>query len=93
MKYDGETYYAKAVLADNGTDCYFQVLDEDGSPFVEAGTGRILGVYDNASTAGVDVINFRREKKGVQNRVRTLRGNIYWVNEAGLSIRDLIEKY
>ena len=93
MKYDGETYYARAVLADNKTDCYFQVLDEDAKPFVEPGTGRILGIYDNASTAGVDVINLRREKKGVRNRVRTLRGTVYWVNEEGLSIRELIEKY
>ena len=93
VKYDGETYYARAVLADNKTDCYFQVLDEDATPFVEPGTGRILGIYDNASTAGVDVINLRREKKGVRNRVRTLRGTVYWVNEEGLSIRELIEKY
>lgn len=93
MKYDGETYLAKAVLSDNKKVCYFQVLDENGNPFIEADTGRILGIYENSSSAGVDVINMRRKKRGIQERVKTLRGTTYWVNEDGLSIKDLIEKY
>lgn len=93
MKHDGELYYAKTVLASNGTDCYFQVLDEGGEPFIEPETGRILGIYENSSSAGVDVINLRREKKGIKNRVKTLRGNTYWVNEEGLSLQELMDQY
>lgn len=93
MKYDGEIYYAKAVLSNNQRECYFQVLDENEKPFIENGTGRTLGVYENSSLAGVDVINLRREKKGIKEKVKTLRGNTYWVNEDGLSIKDLIEKF
>lgn len=93
MKYDGELYYAKAVLADNKKECYFQVLDENQNPFIEAETGRILGIYENSSSAGVDVINMRRQKKGITERVKTLRGTTYWINENGMSIKDLIDKY
>ena len=93
MTYDGERYYARAVLADNKRDCYFQVLDENGNPFMESGTGRILGVYENSSSAGVDVINMRRQKKGIKERVKTLRGTTYWTNEEGMSIRDLMDRY
>ncbi len=93
MKYDDELYYARSVLADNRKDCYFQVLDEDGKPFIEAGTGRILGIYENSSSAGVDVINMRRQKKGIPERVKTLRGTTYWINEDGMSIKDLLDKY
>lgn len=93
MKYDGEIYYARAVLADNKKDCYFQVLDENKNPFVESGTGRILGIYENSSSAGVDVINMRRQKKGMEERVKTLKGTTYWINEEGMSIKELIDKY
>ena len=93
MKYDGEVYYVRAVLADNRKDCYFQVLDEKRNPFIEPGTGRILGIYENSSSAGVDVINMRRQKKGITDRIKTLRGTTYWINEDGMSIKDLIDKY
>ena len=93
MKYDGEIYYAKAVVADNQRDCYLQVLDEKRKPFVDKSTGRIVGIYENPSSAGVDVINRRREKKGIQEVVKTLRGSTYWVNENGISIKELMDKY
>lgn len=93
MKYDGEVYYAKAVLSNDKKNCYLQVLDENKEAFFEKGTGRILGIYESPSSAGVDVINLRREKKGIADRVRTLRGTTYWVNDDGLSIKDLIDKY
>lgn len=93
MKYDGEIYYARAVLSDNKKECYFQVLDEKKRPFVEEGTGRILGIYENSSPAGVDVINMRRQQKGIEARIKTLRGTVYWINENGMSIKDLIDKY
>lgn len=93
MKYDGEEYYAKAVLADNGQDCYLQVLDENREEYTDPVTGRVLGIYDNPSSAGVEIINLRREKRGIPERVKTLRGTTYWVNDAGLSIKDLMERY
>lgn len=93
MKYDGEIYYAKVVLSDDKRNCYLQVLDENKESIIEKDTGRILGIYDNSSLAGVEVINLRREKKGIADRVKTLRGTTYWVNDDGLSIKDLIEKY
>lgn len=92
MQYDGESYYAQAVLAEDRRNCYFQVLDENRKPFIEPGTGRILGIYENSSSAGVDVINLRREEKGIKEKVKTLRGTTYWINEDGLSIKDLIDK-
>ena len=93
MKYDGQIYYAKAVLSDDKKQCFLQVLDENQKPFVEASTGRILGLYDSSSSAGVDVINLRRQKLGITECIKTLRGTTYWINEEGLSIKDLIEKY
>lgn len=92
MQYDGETYYAKIVLADNARDCYFQVLDENKNPFIESGTGRILGIYENSSSAAIDVINLRREKKGIKEKIKILKGNSYWINDKGLSIKDLIDR-
>lgn len=64
-----------------------------GGPFTDPETGRILGIYENSSSAGVDVINLRRERKGIKDRVRTLRGSTYWVNEEGSSLKELMEKY
>lgn len=93
MKYDGETYYAKAVLTKDKKNCYFQVLDENKMPLRDAATGRILGIYENSSSAGVDVINMRRKQKGIESQVKTLRGTTYWINEEGMSIKDLIDRY
>lgn len=93
MRYDGETYYAKAVLTKDKKNCYFQVLDEDKKAIRQPKTGKILGIYDNASSAGVDIINMRREKKGIKEKVKTLRGTTYWVNSDGMSIKDLMDKY
>mgnify|MGYP000297836366 FL=1 len=92
MKYDGEVYYARAVVASNKRDCYFQILDENRQPFYDPTTGQPVGIYTSSSSAGVDTINFRRQKKGIQALVKTLRGTTYWINEDGLSIKDLIEK-
>lgn len=92
MQYDGETYYAKIVLADNARDCYFQVLDENKNPFIESDTGRILGIYENSSSAAIDVINLRREKKGIKEKIKIFKGNSYWINDKGLSIKDLIDR-
>lgn len=93
MKYDGEIYFAKTVLSDDKKNCYLQVLDEKGNPYIDEETGKMMGIYDSPSSAGVDVINFRREKKGIAERIKTLRGTTYWVNDAGMSIKDLVDKY
>lgn len=92
MKYDGEIYYARIALADNKQDCYLQVLDEEQQPYRDKETNRIIGLYESSSSAGVDVINLRREEKGISDRIRTLRGTTYWVNEEGYSIKDLIDQ-
>lgn len=91
MTYDGETYLARTILDDDGRNCYFQVLDEEGRPFVK--DGRIVGVYENPSRAGVDVVNLRRKQRGTPGQVKTLRGTTCWVNEAGLDIQDLMNRY
>ena len=91
MTYDGESYQARTVLAKDGASCYFQVLDEEGRPFVK--NGQVVGIYENPSQAGVDVINLRREKRGTSGRVKTLQGTTCWVNEAGLGIKDLMDRY
>ncbi|MBR4025966.1 MAG: hypothetical protein IKJ01_00215, partial [Lachnospiraceae bacterium] len=93
MEYDGEMYYAKAILSKNKKNCYLQVLDENQNPYRDKSTGTILGIYETASSAGVDVINFRREQKGIPERIKTLRGTTYWVNENGMTLKELIEKF
>lgn len=55
--------------------------------------GQIVGIYENPSQAGVDVINLRRERHGTPGRVKTLQGSTCWVNEAGLGIKDLMDRY
>ena len=93
MKYNGEIYHAKTVLSDNRKECFFQVLDENQRPFRDERTGEIIGVYESSSSAGVDAINLRREKKGISGRIKTLRGTTYWINDEGFSIKDLIEQH
>ncbi|MCM1329943.1 MAG: hypothetical protein NC253_10940 [Ruminococcus sp.] len=90
MKYDGEVYNAKAVCS--GEECYFVVLDENGNYYTDS-MGKTMGIYTTSSAAGVDVINLRREKKGISEKIKTLRGTTYWVNDDGMSIKDLIDKY
>lgn len=90
MKYDGEVFYARAVLSEDGKDCFLQILDENRQPYIV--NGKVAGIYRTSSAAGVDVINFRRKEKGITQRVKTLRGTTYWVNEAGQTIRDLIDQ-
>lgn len=90
MKYDGETYYAKVAVRSNGV--FFVVLDEN-KKFYRDSSGEIQGVYKASSSAGVDAINMRRKEKGISGRIPTLRGTTYWVNEEGLSIKDLIDKH
>lgn len=91
MTYEGETYQAQTVLTNDGKNCYFQLLDEAGRPFKK--NGQIVGIYENPSQAGVDVINLRREQRGTPERVKTLPGTACWMNEAGLSIKDLTDRY
>lgn len=91
MTYEGETYQARTVLTDDGKNCYFQLLDEAGKPFKK--DGQTVGIYENPSQAGVDVINLRREQRGSPGRVKTLPGTACWVNEAGLSLKDLMDRY
>jgi len=91
MTYDGETYLARTVLADDRQNCYFQVLNENGAPFRK--DGQIVGIYENPSQAGVDAINLRREKRGAPGCVKTLRGTTCWVNENGASIKDLMDRW
>jgi hypothetical protein len=91
MKYDGIIYRAKTVASTDGKNCYLQVLDEHGNPYRDEKTGGIIGLYESSSAAGIDVINLYRKNHGIQERVKTLRGTIYWVNEDGKTIRDLID--
>ena len=52
-----------------------------------------LALIRDLGQAGVDVINLRREGKGTPGRVKTLRGTTAWINEAGLGIKDLMDRY
>ncbi len=90
MKYDGELFYARAILSSDGKDCYLQILDENKQPYIV--NGKVVGIYRTSSSAGIDVINFRRKERGINQRVKTLRGTTYWVNEAGQTVKDLIDQ-
>lgn len=90
MKYDGITYLAKTIVSPDGRNCYMQVLDEDGQPYRDE-DGKMIGIYESSSAAGVDVINLYRKKHQIPNEVKTLRGTTYWVNEDGKTIKDLID--
>lgn len=92
MKYDGVVYYARAVVAKNKKNCYLQVLNEHKEPYRDKQTGRIIGLYENASAAGMDVINLYRENHQIPQKIKTLPGNSYWINEEGKSIKELIEQ-
>ena len=63
MVFDGEIYQARTILDESGQNCYFQLLNETGTPYRKG--GQIVGIYENPFQAGVDVINLRREKQGV----------------------------
>ena len=91
MVFDGETYQARTILDESGQNCYFQLLNETGTPYRKG--GQIVGIYENPFQAGVDVINLRREKQGVSGRVKTLPETACWTNEAGLSVQDLMDRY
>jgi hypothetical protein len=91
MKYDGIIYRAKAAVSTDGKNCYLQVLDEYENPYRDEKTGQIIGLYESSSAAGVDVINLYRMNHGIAERVKTLCGTTYWVNEEGKTIRDLIQ--
>lgn len=93
MKYDGVIYHAKITVAPNKEHCFLQVLDENLNPYRDKETGRIIGLYDTSSQAGIDVINLYRKNHNIPGYVKTLRGTTYWINEDGLSIRDLMGKY
>lgn len=93
MKYDGVIYHAKITVAPNKEHCFLQVLDENLNPYRDKETGKIIGLYDTSSQAGIDVINLYRKNHNIPGYVKTLRGTTYWINEDGLSIRDLMGKY
>lgn len=90
MKYDNEIYYAKIALTKDKKKCYIQVLDENKKPYFDNEKNLYMGVFEAPSAAGVAAINFRRKNKGIAERVSTLRGTTYWVNEKGQSILDLM---
>lgn len=90
MEYDGVTYYAKAAVARNKKECFLQVLDENRQAYKDA-SGEIVGTYESSSKAGVDVINLYRKKHNIQPKVATLRGTIYWKNQDGKTVKDLID--
>ena len=90
MKYDGELFYARAILSSDGKDCYLQILDENKQPYIV--NGKVVGIYRTSASAGIDVINFRRKGRGINQRVKALRGTTYWVNEAGQTVKDLIDQ-
>ena len=90
MDYAGITYYAKAVVANDRINCYLQVLDENKEAYRDE-AGNIIGTYENSSKAGVDVINLYRKKHNIQPFIATLRGTIYWKNQEGKTVKDLID--
>ena len=91
MTYDGVVYYARIVLSGNGKRCFLQVLDENKQPFRDE-NGRIIGLYESSSSAGIDVINLYRKKHNIPKMIQTLRGTVYWINENGESVKDLIDR-
>lgn len=92
MKYDGEIYQARAVVNPDDNNCYIQVLDQNGQPYTDPETHEMMGIYSSSSAAGIEVINLRRQQRGEAKMIQTLRGTVYWVNEDGQTIKDLIDK-
>lgn len=92
MKYDGVTYYARAKVSNDKKRCFLQVLDENKNPYFDENTKKIIGLYDSSSAAGIDVINLYRKNHNIPDRVKTLRGTTYWINENGKTIKELIDQ-
>lgn len=92
MKYDGIIYHARTIVSKEGNRCLLQVLDENGKPYYDEETGEMIGLYDSSSSAGIDVINLYRRDHGIPDRIKTLRGTTYWINEEGKSVKELIDQ-
>lgn len=91
MEFEGETYYAQAVLDRESGACCLQILDEARRPYTDPATGQVLGVYDNSSSAGAAAINLRRKQRGSAARVKTIQGAACWRNDQGTTIQALME--
>lgn len=92
MKYDGIVYHARVIASEDRSKCFLQLLDEDQNPYRDPKTGALMGLYNSSSSAGVDAINFYRAQHGIPERVKTLRGTTYWINENGKSLKELIDQ-
>ncbi len=91
MEFEGELYYARAVLSPDSGACCLQILDEAQQPYLDPVTGQPTGVYDNSSSAGVAAINLRRRQRGIAARVKTVQGTVCWKNSDGKTIQSLLE--
>ncbi|MDD6457028.1 MAG: hypothetical protein PUF59_10660, partial [Lachnospiraceae bacterium] len=92
MKYDGIVYHARIIASENGKECLLQLLDENLNPYYDPNTKELAGLYSSSSAAGVAAINFYRAQHGIPERVKTLRGTTYWINEDGKSVKELIDQ-
>ena len=92
MDFEAETYYAVFTMKENG-QYSFQVLDENGKTYTNEETGEEIGIFNNSQSAGVFAINIRKKRKGLSERVKTINGLAQWVNDEGVSIKDLIDRH
>ena len=92
MEFEGERYEAVFAVVNGGEECFLHPLDENGREYCDKKSGRIWGYYDNSFQAAVDVINDRRTKKGISERIRVLRDGTDWKSVEGQELRSILEK-
>lgn len=90
MEYAGAVFHAVTEYHESEQECFLLVLDENGQPYRNA-EGKKIGYYRTSSQAGVDAINLYRKKKGIEEKVLTLRGTTYWKTSDGRTLKDLID--
>lgn len=91
LEYDGVQHYAIAEYDEKDNECYMLILDEEKKPYLNA-KGEKIGYYKASSKAGIDAINIYRKQHGIDKRVDTLNGPLYWKKTVDhVTIKKLID--
>lgn len=90
MDYDGVRHFAIAEYDEQTGECYMLILDENKQPFKNS-KGEQIGYYKAASQAGIDAVNIYRKKRGIDKKIVSLNGTVYWKLNDGTTIKNLID--
>lgn len=90
LEYDGVSHYARAEYDDNDKECYLLLLNDEKQPYYDK-KGKKIGFYKASSQAGVDAINFYRQRHNIEKRLETLNGPAYWKTKDGTTIKSMID--